>query len=130
MPEHPGSFDNPFGTNDAFGTFTGDDPFGAVDFFEETNPQALFSARVNQLTPASGQRNRLNSLFSQIFQQYEGFLAQQALGGQLPTARFGSDFLEGLTPGFGGFNQFVANLGPEARGTSTQQFRPPTTFRR
>lgn len=131
MPEHPGSFDNPF-TTERFGPFTGNTfgsggQFGLVDFFEETNPQALFSARVNQFTPQFNQRNRLNSLFSQIFQQYEGVLAQQALGGGLPTTTFNS-FLGGSTPAFGGVENLFGSLSPEQLGTSTRTFAPPTRF--
>ena len=131
MAEHPGSFDNPF-TAERFGPFTGNTfgpsgQFGAIDFFEETNPQALFSARVNQATPSFNQRNRLNNLFSQIFQQYQGVLAQQALSGGLPTTRF-TDFLGGSTPAFGGVENLFGSLSPAQLGTSSRTFAPPTRF--
>lgn len=113
----------------SFSGFGGSPNQIGLDFLEDADPRALFSARTNQLARTPSQLERLNALFGDIFNQFQGVQGRQVLEGGLPTATF-NDFLNGQFAEFGGISDFSHRQTPTQRGQSTGRFAPPLRFLR
>ena len=93
--------------------------------FLEGQPQATFFSFQDQFGQSPGQRNVIRDQFSDIYNEYLGFLGQQARSGQQPSGTF-EKFLD--KPDF--FKKRIQDLSPSQRGGGSRlnQFVPNLQF--
>jgi hypothetical protein len=84
------------------------------------NPEALYRRYLSGLNMPM--RRFFESMYGNIYNEYQGALAGQAQGGGLPTMKFG-DFLSGID-----WTNRYYSYSPYQRGFNQSKFAPPTRY--
>jgi hypothetical protein len=83
--------------------------------FLDDEPEAAYFARREEFGGSPRQKQFFEGDYANIYNQYLGFLGNQAKAGQMPSGSF-NDFFQNLLPNSAAFDQQFRELTPNQRG--------------